>query len=310
MVCKSIDSFLSGRVRQGIVDNFYVHDSVLLAGDSCHTHSSSAAQGLNTGIGDAINLGWKLGGVIKGWYDASVLQTYHTERRSVAEELIRLDKWYSTLINNKIPTDLIGVSTDPNVVLSEALERSMQFTIGLGIGYDLGLFSKSPTMGQVEAGLRAPDALVYRPGNHFTPLRLLSLLQNWGCFWVIVFAGQTLLTRDHLVRLHEYLDSDRSFAKSLPAGSVKFLTVMAGFEADGTIALGGQAFGKMYQDWDHTAHLRYGVPTSTGAIAVVRPDGYMGFATTLDEPEAVEGYFQRFIKGYKPHQATNGAAKA
>lgn len=254
-----------------------------------------------------MNLGWKLGGVIRGWYDSSVLQTYHTERRAVAEELVRLDKWYSTLINNKIPTDLIGASTDPNVVFSEALERSMQFTIGLGIGYDLGLFSKTPAMGQVEAGLRAPDALVYRPGNHFTPLRLLSLTPNWGCFWVIIFAGQTLLTRDHLVRLHEYLDGENSFAKLAPAGSLRFLTVVAGFEADGTVALGGQAFGKMYQDWDHTAHLRFGVPTSEGAIVVVRPDSYMGFATTLDQPSAVEDYFSRFMEGFKPDQATNGA---
>ena len=264
---------------------------------------------MNTGIHDAVNLSWKLGGVVKGWYDTSVLQTYQTERRKIAQELIRLDKSFSSLINNKIPADIVSLSADPNVVLTEILEKSSKFNIGLGIGYDHNIFSRPPTMGMVDAGLRAPDALLHRPGNLFTPLRLLSLTQNWGCFWILVFAGQTLQTRARLQRLRRYLDSSNNFAVAAPKGSLKFLTILAGFEADGNSALGGERFGAMYQDFDSTAHLRYGIPTSEGAIVVVRPDSILGFATGLEQWSEVEDYFAGFMKGFKRVSAVNGSSK-
>ena len=262
---------------------------------------------MNTGIHDAINLGWKLGGVVKGWHDPSVLHTYQTERRKVAQELIKLDKIFSSLINHKIPTDMVSLSTDPNVVLTETLEKSTLFNIGLGIGFERGIFSRTPKMGMVDAGLRAPDALLYRPGSSFTPVRLLSLTQNWGCFWILVFAGQTIQTQARLRRLREYLDSSDNFAIAAPTGSLKFLTIIAGFEADGNSALGGERFGKMYQDYDSTAHIRYGIPTSAGAIVVVRPDSMLGFATGFEQVSEVEDYFRGFMKGFKQIRAPNGS---
>jgi len=56
----------------------------LLAGDAAHIHSPAGGQGLNLGIQDAFNLGWKLAAEVGGWAPAGLLDSYHTERRPVA----------------------------------------------------------------------------------------------------------------------------------------------------------------------------------------------------------------------------------
>src|SRR6185436_20146045 len=57
---------------------------VLLAGDSAHVHPPFGGQGLNLGVGDAMNLGWKLGAVVAGWAPDGLLDTYDAERRPIA----------------------------------------------------------------------------------------------------------------------------------------------------------------------------------------------------------------------------------
>ena len=61
----------------------YRQGRVLLAGDAAHVHSPFGGQGLNLGIGDAVNLGWKLAATIKGWAPQSLLDTYTTERHPI-----------------------------------------------------------------------------------------------------------------------------------------------------------------------------------------------------------------------------------
>ena len=62
---------------------------VLLAGDAAHVHSPVGGQGLNTGVQDAVNLGWKLAQVVKGTSPESLLDTYHAERHPVAARVLR-----------------------------------------------------------------------------------------------------------------------------------------------------------------------------------------------------------------------------
>ncbi|KAL8687942.1 MAG: hypothetical protein Q9224_005012, partial [Gallowayella concinna] len=65
---------------------------VFLAGDAAHTHSSAAAQGMNTGLHDAINLSWKLAGYLHGILQPWVLDTYESERRPIAQRIIEQDQ--------------------------------------------------------------------------------------------------------------------------------------------------------------------------------------------------------------------------
>lgn len=69
--------------------NRFSQGRAFIAGDAAHVHVPIGGQGMNTGIQDAFNLGWKLAGVVKGELDPSVLDTYHDERHPVAEGLIR-----------------------------------------------------------------------------------------------------------------------------------------------------------------------------------------------------------------------------
>ena len=68
----------------------YRQGRVLLAGDAAHIHSPVGGQGLNTGVQDAVNLGWKLAQVVKGTSPDTLLDTYHAERHPVAARVLRI----------------------------------------------------------------------------------------------------------------------------------------------------------------------------------------------------------------------------
>lgn len=75
-------------VRRELVADSYGSDRVFLAGDSCHLMSPTGGFGMNTGIADAIDLSWKLEGVIKGWGGPELLRSYGIERKPVAERAV------------------------------------------------------------------------------------------------------------------------------------------------------------------------------------------------------------------------------
>ncbi|WP_369394774.1 FAD-dependent monooxygenase [Streptomyces sp. CG1] len=67
----------------------YRHGRVFLAGDAAHIHLPLGAQGMNTGMQDALNLGWKLGAAVHDWAPENLLETYHTERYPVGAAVLR-----------------------------------------------------------------------------------------------------------------------------------------------------------------------------------------------------------------------------
>jgi len=141
---------------------------VLLAGDAAHVHSPVGGQGLNTGVQDAVNLGWKLAQVVKGTSPESLLDTYHAERQPVAARVLR----------NNMAQVMLGRTDDRTKALRETMnevlgldEPSRRFTammFGLDIHYDLG-------EGHSLLGRRMPDLdLVTANG----PLRVFTLLHD------------------------------------------------------------------------------------------------------------------------------------
>lgn len=79
-------SRFSDAVRQA---DRYRNDRILLAGDAAHIHPPLGGQGLNLGVQDAVNLGWKLAQVVKGISRASLLDTYQAERHPAAARVLR-----------------------------------------------------------------------------------------------------------------------------------------------------------------------------------------------------------------------------
>jgi phenol 2-monooxygenase len=131
-----VDWFTVYSVGQKVARNFFVEDCVFLAGDACHTHSSGAAQGMNTGIHDSINLGWKLSLVLRGLARPSLLTTYESERLPNVQKRINYDKDISRLMTMQLPTGWKGdPNADPSEVLGHVMEEASTFISGLSIEF-------------------------------------------------------------------------------------------------------------------------------------------------------------------------------
>ncbi|GAB3909768.1 FAD-dependent monooxygenase [Kibdelosporangium lantanae] len=110
---------------------------VFLAGDAAHVHSPAGAQGMNTGIGDAMNLGWKLAAAVHGTAPEWLLDTYETERHPVGEQVLKVTDRVFRLIMNRSPVAhrMLGALL-PQVFKLEAAQRFPRtFLSGIGIAY-------------------------------------------------------------------------------------------------------------------------------------------------------------------------------
>jgi len=193
-------------IGQRIAQNFSVGDCVFLAGDAAHTHSSGAAQGMNTGIHDSVNLAWKLSLVLRGLAKPDILHSYQGERLPNVSKLIQYDKDISRLMTNRLPENWQGEpgDADVNQLLGKLMAEAGTFSSGLGIYYDVtedasmvveGSWKPAERPDMLASGMRAPDVTLLRPGT-FVPTRLQSETPNTACFSVVVFAGQVSSTSE------------------------------------------------------------------------------------------------------------------
>ncbi|KAI0837629.1 FAD binding domain-containing protein [Hypoxylon sp. FL0890] len=269
-------------VGQRIAKSFFVNDCVFLAGDACHTHSSGAAQGMNTGIHDAVNLAWKLSLKLRGIANPDLLKTYQAERLPNVQRLIQYDKDISRLMTNRLPEDWQGEpDADVNVVLGRLLEGAGTFSSGLGISYEIrednplnreGSFSSSQPL--IRPGKRGPDISLLRPGT-FEPTRLIRELPNIAAFGVLVFASEC--TPPIPEDLFEDTATSPFLQFLMTQGCLKFITILPERTPSPYEFLGHEPLGRAYfSDDAKTAYQRYGVEPSEGAVVVMRPDGWIG----------------------------------
>jgi 2-polyprenyl-6-methoxyphenol hydroxylase-like FAD-dependent oxidoreductase len=123
---------------------------VLLAGDAAHIHFPIGGQGLNTGIQDAVNLGWKLGHVVTGTSGPQLLDTYHAERHPVGARVLHTTMAQTALNSPGARTDALRDIMTDILAMDEPRARIAALMSGLDIRYDLG--DESPLVGR-----RAPD---------------------------------------------------------------------------------------------------------------------------------------------------------
>ncbi|HZS59976.1 MAG TPA: FAD-dependent oxidoreductase [Gemmatimonadaceae bacterium] len=144
----------------------YRQGRVLLAGDAAHIHPPQGGQGLNIGVHDAVNLGWKLAQVVKGTSPESLLDTYHAERHPVAARVLRNTMAQVALLRRDDRTQALGEIVTELLNAEESRRRLAGAMSGLEIRYDLG-------EGHPLLGRRMPDLdLVTSNG----PVRVYSLL--------------------------------------------------------------------------------------------------------------------------------------
>ncbi|MGP3533336.1 FAD-dependent monooxygenase [Microbacterium sp. RD1] len=111
---------------------------VLLAGDAAHVHPPLGGQGLNLGIQDAFNLGWKLAAEIGGWAPSGLLDTYASERRPVAADVLRFTRAHSELIRLDPGPQAVRSVLDHLLDIDDVNRYLIEQTTGIGIRYDVG----------------------------------------------------------------------------------------------------------------------------------------------------------------------------
>ena len=141
---------------------------VLLAGDAAHVHSPMGGQGLNTGVQDAVNLGWKLAQVVNGTTPDSLLDSYHAERHPVGARVLRTTMGMVALSRGDDRTEALRDTMSELLSMDEPRKRLAAMISGLGIHYDLG-------EGHPLLGRRMPDLDLVTPGG---PLRVFTLLHD------------------------------------------------------------------------------------------------------------------------------------
>ena len=141
---------------------------VLLAGDAAHVHFPVGGQGLQIGVQDAVNLGWKLAQVVKETSPESLLDTYHAERHPVAARALRNTMAQTALLRSDERTEALRDTMSELLSMDEPRKRVAGMMSGLDIHYDLG--ARHPLLGR-----RMPDLdLVTANG----PLRIFTLLHE------------------------------------------------------------------------------------------------------------------------------------
>ncbi len=146
----------------------YRKGRVLLAGDAAHIHYPTGGQGLNIGVQDAVNLGWKLAQVVKKTSPESLLDTYHAERHPVAAIVLRNTMAQVALLRADDRTNALRDITSELLSMDEPRRRIAAMMSGLDVHYDLG-------EGHPLLGRRMPDLdLVTANG----PLRVFTLLHD------------------------------------------------------------------------------------------------------------------------------------
>lgn len=111
---------------------------VLLAGDAAHVHAPAGGQGLNIGVQDAVNLGWKLARVVKGTSPESLLDTYHAERHPIGARVLRLTMAQTALGRGDHSTEALRETMTELLRMNEPRKRYAAMMSGLDIHYDLG----------------------------------------------------------------------------------------------------------------------------------------------------------------------------
>lgn len=123
------------QIGQRVGTNFSKSERIFLAGDAVHTHSPKAGQGMNVSMQDTYNLGWKIAHCVQKRAPRSILKTYQSERRRVAQDLIAFDHKFSRLFSGKPAKDAAdeaGVSMEE---FKRVFQQGAMFAAGLTLNY-------------------------------------------------------------------------------------------------------------------------------------------------------------------------------
>lgn len=240
----------------------YRDKNVFLAGDSAHVHSTTGGQGMNCCMQDAYNLGWKLGLVLRGFAAPGVLDSYETERRPIAEQVI----WAASSLHE--------IFMGHGTAIAERSQRIhdrvfLDAVVGACSGVSYTYRDKTPASASLpdampRNGDRAPDAAL---GDG----RWLSDLTRHPWFTLIGLVGRH--------------DSGRA---ELDAATAR-LRARFGPLLETHVIAGSPDIDASYGARDEAE------------LLLIRPDGYIGYRCTTAACEELEQYLDTYIAGSPNH---------
>ncbi|KAG9771661.1 phenol 2-monooxygenase, partial [Aureobasidium melanogenum] len=255
------DWWTAYQIGQRVGTQFSAKERIFLAGDAVHTHSPKAGQGMNVSMQDAYNLGWKVASVVKGTANRSILKTYQSERRRIAQDLIRFDHKFSRLFSGRPAKDVMDEEGISMAEFKDAFEKGNMFASGTAVDYGSSMIvakpgdsaeqgdgsdvaihndaykvvSKPSLASKVEIGKRMASFKVLNQSDA-RPSHFQELLRSNGSWRVVIFPGNLLSPRQaqRFTDVGKALGASNSFLRRFtPANSrydsvIELLAVHAG----------------------------------------------------------------------------------
>jgi len=255
----------------------YRSGPAFLAGDAAHIHSPAGGQGMNTGIQDAINLGWKLGLVCRGDAAPALLDTYEIERGPVGRAVLRLtDRAFSVATTTNPALLFIRGEVVPRLApvllrFRRLRGRGFRTVSELNIRYRRSPISVNGSRGRrhgAAAGMRLPDAPVVVDGQA-TTLHTMTTAPTFH----LLLCGPLVAWRD---------DDADEIAGPLP--DLVAIHHLSREPGAGTL-----------HDKQGLALRRLGVRPSEPAQYLVRPDGYIGYRANGTDLTGLQGYLRHWL---------------
>ncbi|KAM0253642.1 hypothetical protein ACHAQJ_007154 [Trichoderma viride] len=211
---RKLDWWTAYQIGQRVGTSFSVYERVFLAGDAVHTHSPKAGQGMNVSMQDSFNLGWKIASVVQGHAQRSILKTYQSERRRIAQDLIAFDHKFSRLFSGRPAKDVMDAEGINMEEFKAAFEKGNMFASGIAVNYGAStivakagssaeqgdgtdvsatdakyqVVSDQSLCTNVTVGMRIPSHKILSQADA-RPWHLHELLPSNGRWRVVVFAG-------------------------------------------------------------------------------------------------------------------------
>lgn len=259
----------------------YRHGRVFLAGDAAHVHSVIGGQGMNTGIQDAHNLAWKLALVIRGVAPSGYLDTYESERRQIAADVIAWTKQANDQLT--VFADLTPSERDQiweHLVPSESERpRVRQHEEEIDLDYrssELSLETLDAFDAGPHAGARAPDVATLRVAGE--PCTFFEVLSP-PCHHLVLFSASDAESVDSA--------SVAAARRALDAHGRWLDVLLVGNEAsrlpDGAT---------LVDDPESVLRKRYG--GDVARLYLIRPDGYVAYRSR--SVDGLDAYLQRVLK--------------
>lgn len=304
------------RVGQRVATSFAHQNRIFLGGDAVHTHTPKCGQGMNVSMQDAFNLGWKLAGVIKGQLHRSVLQTYQSERRPVAQDLINIDTSLASVLASETMSGPVGVG--------QVYGRLRNYASGADICYPAsalvasGTRAKQHLASRLKLGMRFPSHPVI---NHSSavPIESQSLLQSDGRWRVLVFAGDVTnpTQLERVNRLGAFISQLMTQFRSIHQGQPFVENLIFYYNRLDQVEVGdfhhtffpldpsrGYNYNLIFADppaslsrgRPESAHVQYGISSGRGCMVAIRPDQCVGWIGDLEDEQELQRYFAGFMR--------------